>query len=370
VGWRVGILGALLLLRLGVNCALVAAYKQGGWVRVTGKVFNTYQSMTECTIKVGKLGAKFPGWCPVGKGDKIIFLGKVSGSLIDRGLGRVWLDEAQIILIEPVEIRGREWLVEKRERLVGVYQKLLPEPEAALVAGIVLGQKGSLPDDFYQSLVNSGTIHIVVASGYNVMIVGAMVLALLLYLLKRRVATGGAIMGMLVYALLAGAEAPVLRATLMGGLIFIGLAIGRREVSWWSLLLAGWLMVMIEPVLLESISFQLTVAASTGLLVVAPRFTDWIEKREWGWVKLLLKTELVPTISAQMLTMPFIWWHFGRVNWWGVLTNLVVLPLVPMVMLLGGVTLILGLIWLPLGQITAWLTYSLAHLVVLIVKVF
>lgn len=380
---RVLLLIGLLSLRLLPGWVSVLSYQKGREVRVAGEVVKAEQKWTKmvsweasCEVRMGRFWFVFKDECRFSQRERLVVIGRTRVNLIDGLLGRIWLDEPKII--SPVSEEKRElkrskkeefWTV-WREKMTGVYRRLLPEPEAALVGGIVLGEKSNLGADFYQALVDSGTIHIVVASGYNVMIVGGMVLSILTYLWKRKWATGGAIGAMAVYALLAGGEAPVVRAVIMGSLVFGGQVLGRRSFCWWSLFLAAWVMVMIDPFLVEKISFQLTVAASGGLVLLEPRLRRWAEGLNWGWLKLILKTELVPTLSAQAMTGPIIWWHFQRLSWTAPISNVLVLPLVPLIMLLGGVMLLLGLVWLPLGQVVGWLVYSLAHLLVVIVEAF
>jgi competence protein ComEC len=173
---------------------------------------------------------------------------------------------------------------------------------------------------------------------------------------------------MLVYGLLAGADPPVIRAVIMGSVIFVGQAMGRSNKVLWSLALAGWAMLMVEPELVESISFQLSIAASVGLFWLEPKLRRWFEKRKIGgfW----LESELLPTLAAQAMTGPVILYHFGRVSWVSPLVNVIILPFVPVIMAWGGLMLFLSLVWSPLGMAVGWLVYSLAHLVVVVIKFF
>lgn len=270
---------------------------------------------------------------------------------------------------ESEEVRRVDRLGIVREKLVSVYQRQLPEPEAGLVAGVVLGHKLSLSEDFKEALVETGTIHVVVASGYNVVVVGSVVLNLLLYLMKRSRATIGAIIGMSFYALLAGGEPPVVRAVIMAGLVFWARAIGRASATWWLLFLAVWSMLMIEPGLLNSISFQLSVAATAGMIWLEPWIRELFEGRN-KLIDFLFRTELSPSLAAQVTTAPLIWWYFGRLSLISPLVNVLVLPLVPMIMVLGAAQLFLAVWWHPLALAVAPFTYSVAHLFVIVVQAF
>jgi ComEC/Rec2-related protein len=373
--WRVGLLLILLVLRLISGWVWVSQVQIGRAVKVKGKVLKIEQKGSYCTMKVDRFWVKTQGWCEFSRMDRIEVVGRTRVEVIDVLLGRIWLDDPHISLFKKNReknqlINGSDGSVWDgwREKLSFNYRRWLPEPESSLVAGIVLGEKSRLPKDFYDALIKTGTIHIVVASGYNVMIVGSMILAGLLYFVKRKWATVGALVGMTLYGLMAGADPPVVRAVIMGGVIFIGQAIGRSSKALWSLSLAAWLMLMVEPLLIESISFQLSVAASVGLFWLEPKLSRWFEERDiGGW---LLKTELLPTLAAQALTAPVIWYHFGRVSLISPLVNVIILPFVPVIMAWGGVMLLLSLVWSPLGMVVGWLVYSLSHLVVVVVKWF
>jgi len=257
-----------------------------------------------------------------------------------------------------------------RENLVGIVSKRLPEPESALVLGVVLGYKSSLPPEFYQSLVNSGTVHMVVASGYNIMVVAGLALSAFLFFLRRKWATLGAILVMIGYVVLTGGELSILRAAVMGSMIFIGAVLGRAGLSWWSLLFTVWLLVMIDPLVVESISFQLSVAATFGVTTLSPHLKRRVSQSRIGLAGVIDKLDLTTSLSALLVTWPIIWFHFGRGSAMSLASNAVILPLVPLLMALGGLMLSTGVVFSPLATILAWPTYGVAHLTVILVRLF
>ncbi len=257
-----------------------------------------------------------------------------------------------------------------RMKLVGVAAKNLPEPEGALVLGVVLGYKSSLSREFYQSLINSGTVHMVVASGYNIMVVAGLALSVFLFFVSRRWASVLAIGVMIFYVILTGGEVSVVRAALMGSMVFVGAVLGRGAKAWWSLTLAAWLMLMIDPAIIGSISFQLSVAAAFGVTVLAPYFKKRLEESGANLSGLVEKLDLTTSLSALILTWPIIWFHFGRGSLISMVSNTVILPLVPLLMALGGLMLASGVLFGPMATLISWPTYALAHLVVLLVRLF
>ncbi|MBI2326219.1 ComEC/Rec2 family competence protein [Candidatus Collierbacteria bacterium] len=257
-----------------------------------------------------------------------------------------------------------------RMKLVGVAARNLPEPEGALVLGVVLGYKSSLSREFYQSLINSGTVHMVVASGYNIMVVAGLALSGFLFFVSRGWASVLAIGVMIFYVILTGGEISVVRAALMGSMVFVGAVLGRGAKAWWSLALAVWLMLMIDPSIVGSISFQLSVAATFGVTVLAPYFKKRLEESGASLAGLVEKLDLTTSFSALILTWPIIWFHFGRGSLISLVSNAVILPLVPLLMAFGGLMLAGGALFGPMAMLISWPTYALAHLMVILVRLF
>jgi len=121
--------------------------------------------------------------------------------------------------IEKVEA-GNNIFIGLKERLEAWYSLILPEPEASLMAGIVLGSKRGLPLEFWQALQKTGTLHIVVASGFNVTVVLGATIFLLAGIFRRSLAIVLGIGAVMIYSLMAGMEPAIVRAALMGVLVY------------------------------------------------------------------------------------------------------------------------------------------------------
>lgn len=227
----------------------------------------------------------------------------------------------------------RRWAVTRLEQT-------LPEPGASLAVGILLGVRRRMPAEFYQSLVKTGTLHIIAASGFNVMIVGGALMAILGRLLGKRIGIGAGVGGIWLYVLLSGGSASVVRAGIMGSLTLMAYYWGRPTEAKRLLFFAVGIMLFVNPLYIVDIGFQLSIAATVGLLYLSPRVNSWLGEY------------LYPTLAASVATAPIIWWHFGGVSLISPLINLIVLPAVPVVMLLSLVTLIIPwvgyLVYVPL----------------------
>lgn len=157
----------------------------------------------------------------------------------------------------------------RREAVANV-ERALPEPEAALAAGVLLGERGALPAELDEALRVTGTAHLVVVSGQNVALLLGSAIPLLTLALSRRRAALLVLLLLPAYVLLVGAEPPVVRAALMAVGIALAQVAGRRTPGWIYLLYALAAMLAWEPLLARDVAFQLPATATAGVLLLAP----------------------------------------------------------------------------------------------------
>ena len=251
-----------------------------------------------------------------------------------------------------------------RSRLKEKIFKALPQPQASLLAGILLGAREDLPGDFRENLIKTGTIHVVVVSGYNIAVVGGFLASLSIFL-NRRLASILAIIGILAYTLLVGADPPAVRAAIMGSLAFFAVLTGKQRFSLYSLILAGFVMLFIQPFILANISFQLSFMATAGII--------FSHDTIYAFVKNLPKPindDLATTLSAQILVIPLIFYHFGSVSLLSPLVNSFILWIVPLATVLGFIFLLVSFVVWPLALLISWVVWSLLSIFVYLVDFF
>jgi len=245
----------------------------------------------------------------------------------------------------------------KRASLQKIY-KLWPDPEASLLAGILLGEESGIPDSVERAFRDTGTSHIIAISGFNITIVSGFLAAAFSRLFKPFWGALGAVLGISVYTILVGADAAVVRAAWMGGLALFARQVGRRQHGINAVAFAALIMAICNPHIPWDISFQLSLAATLGLVLYAEDLTEWFMKiathvissdRAQRLAKPVSEYVLF-TFAAQITTLPVLLYHFQSLSWIGFLANPVILPAQPPIMILGGVALIFGLLWLPLGK--------------------
>ncbi len=242
---------------------------------------------------------------------------------------------------------------------------LYPDPEASLLAGILLGIESEIPEPVEQAFNVTGTTHIIAISGFNITIIASIFISALGRQLGARWGAIAAGVAIAVYTVFVGAGASVVRAALMAGLVLLARRLGRREDALASLAATVVLMSLANPNTLWDVGFQLSFAATLGLILYADPLQDWFTERILWRVpkeqaeKLggLVGEFLLFTLAAQVTTLPLTALYFRRISLVALLANPVILPAQPAVMILGGLSVIAGWIWLPLGRALAWLTW-------------
>ncbi len=247
-------------------------------------------------------------------------------------------------------------LLDFREHCRTVLLRMLPEPQAALAVGILLGIQAGVPDDVYSAFQITGTSHILVVSGWNFTIVAALIGVMATRLRMGRWQTLAlALSTMWVYAVFTGASAAVLRAAAMASLAVFAHSVERRSEPWRLLLGACWLMSIVDPHTIFDLGFQLSALATASLFAYAKPVEARMARvplLRWGPLA-PVREALNATLAAQVLTLPLILFQFGNLSVIAPLANVIIVPVVPYVMFLGAPALVAGLIWLPLGQFLA-----------------
>jgi competence protein ComEC len=264
----------------------------------------------------------------------------------------------QISVVAPAG-RGIETIlmaIKERARLS--IQRSLPEPQASLLVGILLGDDSGMTRELADAFRRTGMTHIIAISGFNIALLMALADRLAAPLLPRRTAAVVIMAFIAAYTALVGGAASVVRAALMGGVYLLSMRfLGRPTLALASLLLTAVVMTAVDPATLWDVGFQLSFAATLGLMLYAGPWTRRLEARAGPTVARLLGEGLVVTAAAQVLALPLILYYFGQLSLASLPANLLVLPAQPGVMISGGVTALSGMAVPLLGQMTGWVSW-------------
>jgi competence protein ComEC len=242
-------------------------------------------------------------------------------------------------------------------------EEVLPEPQVGLAEGLLLGVKQALGDELEEVFRKTGIIHIVVLSGYNVMLVVIFITYVLSYILPYKARVPFGIASIICFAVLVGLSATVVRASIMAALILFARSTGRTYAVMRALCFAGIIMILINPYLLVyDVGFQLSFLATLGLIFLATH----IEQRLQFMPTLLgMREFLTATLATQIFVMPILLYQIGELSIVSVIVNVLVLPMVPIAMLLTFITGLVGLVSVPVAVLIGFVTHiSLSYILI------
>lgn len=246
-------------------------------------------------------------------------------------------------------------------------QRSLPEPEASLARGILLGQRAAIPADVTNDFNRSGISHLIAISGYNVMLVAGFAVSTLSWLVGRRRAVAASMGLVVLFAFFVGGSASVLRATAMAEVMLGAQLAGRPGSALSAVLLAGAVLTAWQPLIIDDVSFQLSFAATLGIVLLARPFQERLEavfRRFPDSVVMPLAEGSALTLAATVAVQPVMASTFGRVSLVSLPANLLAVPAFPIVLLCSAVTSVVGSISHGAGRVVGDLAYlSLAYLV-------
>lgn len=216
----------------------------------------------------------------------------------------------------------------------------LHEPHGSLAGGLILGGKQGLGEDLLNDFIRSGLVHIVVLSGYNVMIVADFIMRIF-SLFAERIAAPAAGISIVLFVLAAGAGPASIRAGIMACIALYGRATGRTYDAFRALLLAGALMLLWNPLtLVHDPGFQLSFIATLGLIFGAPIVERYLAFIRSGFLKEIVAS----TLAAQIAVLPLLLYQNGLFSVVALPANILVLPLVPLAMLFSALAGVAGLL--------------------------
>ena len=222
----------------------------------------------------------------------------------------------------------RHWLERLRAAEAGLLARYLPAESLPFVLAVWLGEGATLAPGEYDAFVSSGTAHVLSVSGVHVMIVYLTMNAALAGLVRRRKARAAlTIAAVLVYSLVAGAHVATMRSALMLALYLGAELFDREPDAGTSLGLAAAIFLVYSPAFLFDVGFLLSFASVASMLV----FNDAIAGRLPGWIG-PLRGGVATSLSAQLLPFPLAAGYFHLVPIYGVIANVIVVPLLTVVL--------------------------------------
>ena len=300
----------------------------------------------------GRLLVRLPLYPEVRYGQKMIFTCDLenpepfNGFAYDRLLASrgiyvmcAFPEHVEIQAGNPFVIKG--FLLNQKHFFLDSLKKILGEPHATFVSGLLFGGSASFSQDLRDDFSRTGMSHIMAASGYNVAIFSYLLLIWLQRsVLGKRRALFAVGFFVVFYVVLAGATPSVIRAGMMAVVTLVGLGMRRPTHSYALLVFVAALMLLQNPTLLfDDVGFQLSFLATVGLLIGTPQIEGWFVflPKRFG-----IQEAFVSSVCASVFTLPILLWHFGSVSFIAPFVNVIILPLIPYLMFFGFVAMMVG----------------------------
>jgi competence protein ComEC len=239
-----------------------------------------------------------------------------------------------------------------REIVKDSVEQIFWEPYAALILGMTCGITSSMPKRFSSALQITGTTHLIAVSGFNVTLISNSVTRLLLKAFSRRQATLISIAALWFFVSFIGMQPPVLRAGIMSTFVLMGSLLGRPVYQEIGFIVSIVIMLLYNPLYLVSISFQLSVLATAGLLFLVP-----ILRKALYFIPKILDEAITVGLAANLTTLPVISYNFGVVSIITLLANSLVGFIVEFITLFGFLNIFIGMFSVSLAKLMSWVTW-------------
>jgi competence protein ComEC len=260
-----------------------------------------------------------------------------------------------------------EWIYSFRHSLADSLERVMPEPQASLTQGVLLGIRENIPQDVKDDFARTGTAHLLAISGLHLSIMAGILLSVGIWLFGRRrfIYIWLALGVIWLYAIITGFNPPVVRGAIMASLFLSAELMGRQRTAVTSLALAAAVMVGLDPPIVFDAAFQLSFAAMAGLIFIAPPLIGLgqrvvkagLKERSIANIANIVSDGLAVTLAAVIAVWPLIAYYFGVVSLVGPLATLLAAPALPFIIVLGAAAGILGLLLVPVAQAIGWVSW-------------
>lgn len=237
------------------------------------------------------------------------------------------------------------------------------EPQTSLINGMLLGVKINASGHLYSQIKEAGLLHLVVLSGSNIAILGSIVLFLTSWTGKR-LSLLITILTIIIFNLFISFQAPLVRSSLMVIFTSVASITGRQSHPLYALFLTGFFMLILWPNLITDLSFQLSFASTLGIVL----FSE-IQINNKSYILSFIFSELKTGLAAYAFTAPILAFYFKQISLIGIVSNLLLSPFVPLIMIFGIILVLLGKINFYLGILPSYLLYGMVSWVLLVIDV-
>ncbi|HAM38628.1 MAG TPA: DNA internalization-related competence protein ComEC/Rec2 [Elusimicrobia bacterium] len=282
-----------------------------------------------------------------------------------------------------------------RKNILQTYNNNLSEQQSAVLSGITIGEKSGLTPYIQKIFTDAGVMHVLVVSGSNVAFIALIFFWIFrnVFRIKKKIAFGLLIPIILFYAMITGANPPVVRATVMTLVVIITMLLSRNVDIYHSIFFAALIILINNPVTLFDAGFQMSFAATIGIIYFFPKFFFFLSKYKlpkflnpaprdaksnnlktiavklWSGVNWILSIFLV-SLAAQIAVAPLLAYYFNKISIIALISNIFILPLIEISLISGFILYLASIIVTPMLFITAKISDGLVFLIIYLIDFF
>ena len=277
------------------------------------------------------------------------------------------------------ELRQPNWMFERiifpsKDFIVRTITTVMKGDEANFLIGLLLGDRTDISEEIKNAFMNTGTIHVLAVSGSHVILVVAIIyvlFGLLRFPNRPKIVFTLLVLGY--YTFLTGASPSIVRASIMTGIVLIGKFFEQKTDTYNVLGLSAVLMFLYDPKQLFDVGFQLSFSAVFSMVYFYPKLNSLIKNIPEPLEEFKIITPVwqlfAVSLAAQLGTIPFTAYYFGKVSLISLVANLFVVPLVGVIVTIGLTGALLGVVsmWIAsvfseANNLLAWFTLTLVKL--------
>lgn len=277
-----------------------------------------------------------------------------------KGIFLIAYQEEDAELAKLVTAPGWTFPARLRQQLLSVIDSCFPEDAAAFSKALLLGDRTGIDYETNTNFKVSGIMHIIAVSGLHVSILFTLIYTICF---KRRwlVALIG-IPTLCLFAAVGGFSPSVVRACIMQGLMMLAMLVDKEYDGPTELAFSCLVMLTVNPLVITSVSFQLSVGCMVGIFMFQSSINEWMceklgceKKHRFVKLKRWFASSVSMTLSAMTMTTPLVAYYFGAVSLIGVLTNLLTLWVINFIFYGIMLVCLTGLFWPSVGSVIAWI---------------
>jgi competence protein ComEC len=265
-----------------------------------------------------------------------------------------------------------------KDQAVDNIYRLFPDPEASVLASMLLGVNGGLSDPIQQAFRDTGKAYVIAVSGFKISILAGVFVTLFGRIFGARRGAILAILRIAFYTFLVGVNDAAVRAALMVTLALFAEQIGQRTQGLNTLAFVAALMALWNPLVLWDAGFQISFFATLGLILYMEplqRTTESLLARyfpQWNTQQVIIYVlyYFLLTLAVQLTTIPIMAYQFKQIPLIALIASPSITPAQPLVRMLGGLAVILSFIFFSLGQLVAWIGWPLTAYTIRVVELF